>query len=76
MVSAAFRRFFAAESAGGIVLALATVLALLISNSPYGADYEAFRNIPGEVRIGANWLVLSKPLILWVNDLWLSLIHI
>ena len=72
MVSAAFRRFFAAESAGGIVLALATVLASLISNSPYGADYEAFRNIPGEVRIGTDWLVLSKPLILWVNDLWMA----
>jgi NhaA family Na+:H+ antiporter len=72
MVSAAFRRFFAAESAGGIVLAVATVLALAISNSPWGADYEAFRNIPGEVRIGANWLVLSKPLILWVNDLWMA----
>jgi NhaA family Na+:H+ antiporter len=72
MVSAAFRRFFAAESAGGIVLALATVLALLISNSPYGAHYEAFRNIPGEVRIGTDWLVLSKPLILWVNDLWMA----
>jgi NhaA family Na+:H+ antiporter len=72
MVSAAFRRFFAAESAGGIVLAVATVLALAISNSPWGADYEAFRNIPGEVRIGADWLVLSKPLILWVNDLWMA----
>jgi Na+:H+ antiporter, NhaA family len=68
----AFRRFFAAESAGGIVLAVATVLALAISNSPYGVDYEAFRNIPGEVRIGHEWLVLSKPLILWVNDLWMA----
>jgi len=72
MVSAAFRRFFAAESAGGIVLAVATVLALAVSNSPWGADYEAFRNIRGEVRIGADWLVLSKPLILWVNDLWMA----
>ncbi|MBC7956297.1 MAG: Na+/H+ antiporter NhaA [Cytophagales bacterium] len=72
MISAAFRRFFAAESAGGIVLAVATVLALAISNSPFGADYEAFRRIPGEVRIGHDWLVLSKPLILWVNDLWMA----
>ena len=72
MLTAAFRRFFAAESAGGIVLALATVLALVISNSPWGADYEAFRNIPGEVRIGHDWLLLSKPLILWVNDLWMA----
>lgn len=73
VISAAFRRFFAAESAGGIVLAVATAAALLVSNSPYGADYEAFRNIPGELRIGAGWLVLSKPLILWVNDLWMAL---
>jgi NhaA family Na+:H+ antiporter len=72
VVSAAFRRFLAAEAAGGIVLALATVLALAISNSPYGTDYEAFRNIPGELRIGQEWVVLSKPLILWVNDLWMA----
>jgi NhaA family Na+:H+ antiporter len=68
-----FRRFFAAESAGGIVLALATVAALLISNSPWGDHYEAFRQIPGEVRIGGDvGLVLAKPLILWVNDLWMA----
>jgi Na+:H+ antiporter, NhaA family len=72
VLSDAFRRFFAAESAGGIVLALATLLALAISNSPWGVDYEAFRDIPGEVRIGHGWLVLSKPLILWVNDLWMA----
>jgi Na+:H+ antiporter, NhaA family len=68
----AFRRFFAAESAGGIVLAVATVLALIISNSSYGTAYEAFRYVTGEVRIGGDWLVLSKPLILWVNDLWMA----
>ncbi len=72
MITAAFRRFFAAESAGGIVLALATIAALAISNSPLSAGYEAFRNIPGEVRIGHEWLLLSKPLILWVNDLWMA----
>ncbi|MEO8151502.1 MAG: Na+/H+ antiporter NhaA [Rhizobacter sp.] len=72
MISTAFRRFFAAESAGGIVLALAAVLALAISNSPFSADYEAFRNIPGVVQIGHEWLSLSKPLILWVNDLWMA----
>ncbi|HEX3139276.1 MAG TPA: Na+/H+ antiporter NhaA, partial [Rhizobacter sp.] len=72
MISTAFRRFFAAESAGGIVLAVATVLALVISNSPYGPVYQAFRAIPGEVRIGGDWLVLSKPMILWINDLWMA----
>ncbi|MBX3620771.1 MAG: Na+/H+ antiporter NhaA [Rhizobacter sp.] len=68
----ALKRFFAAETAGGIMLAVATLAALVVSNSPWGAGYEAFRNIPGEVRIGDGWLVLSKPLILWVNDLWMA----
>ena len=36
MLTAAFRRFFAGESAGGIALALAAALALLLSNSPWG----------------------------------------
>ncbi len=54
------------------MLALATLLALVVSNSPWGTSYEAFRNIPGEVRIGHDWLLLSKPLILWVNDLWMA----
>lgn len=68
----ALRRFFAAESAGGIVLAVATVAALVLSNSPWGASYEAFRNIPGEIRFGDGAFVLAKPLILWVNDLWMA----
>lgn len=27
---------------------------------------------PGELRIGTDWLVLSKPLLHWVNDLWMA----
>ncbi|WOB10319.1 Na+/H+ antiporter NhaA [Piscinibacter gummiphilus] len=72
MITDALKRFFAAESASGIVLAVATVAALLLSNSPWGIDYEAFRQLPGEVRIGNDALVLSKSLILWVNDLWMA----
>lgn len=72
MITDALKRFFAAESAGGIVLAVATVAALVLSNSPWGIDYEAFRQLPGEVRIGNDALVLAKPLILWVNDLWMA----
>jgi NhaA family Na+:H+ antiporter len=72
VITETLRRFFAAGAAGGIVLAVATVLALLLSNSPWGSLYENFRNIPGELRIGHDALVLSKPLILWVNDLWMA----
>jgi NhaA family Na+:H+ antiporter len=68
----AFMRFFASESAGGIVLAIGAVLALVVSNSTLGGWYQRFLAFPGEVRIGAEALVLAKPLILWVNDLWMA----
>ena len=66
------KRFFASESAGGIVLAIAAVAALILSNSPWRELYAAFTRIEGEVRIGGDWLVLAKPLLVWVNDLWMA----
>ena len=67
-----FLAFFSNESSGGIILALAAVAALIISNSSYGDLYQAFLSIPGQVLIGDNGLVLDKPLIVWVNDLWMA----
>ena len=67
-----FRKFFASESSGGIVLALAAALALVVSNSGWADAYVAFTRIPGELRIGGDALVLAKPLIVWVNDLWMA----
>ena len=66
------RRFIASESAGGVVLALAAAVALIVSNSSLAPLYRQFVELPGEVRIGGDWLVLSKPLLLWVNDLWMA----
>ena len=66
------RRFIASESTAGVVLALAALAALVFSNSPLAGWYRAFVELPGEVRIGGQWLVLSKPLLLWVNDLWMA----
>lgn len=66
------RKFFASESSGGIMLAIAAVLALVVSNSGGSEAYLAFTRIPGEVRIGGDQLVLAKPLIVWVNDLWMA----
>lgn len=66
------RKFFASESSGGIVLALAAVLALIVSNSPWAGHYLSFIRLPGELRIAGDWLVLSKPLLVWVNDLWMA----
>ena len=66
------RRFIASESAGGVVLALAALVALVVSNSALAPLYRQFIELRGDVRIGGDWLVLSKPLLLWVNDLWMA----
>ena len=67
------RQFMASESAGGMALALAALAALLISNSPLSGWYAHFVRLPGELRIGGDLLVLSKPLLVWVNDLWMAI---
>ena len=67
----AFLRFFAHPSAGGIVLAIAALAALIISNSAWRPAYDLLVQAPGELRI-STWLVLAKPLVVWVNDLWMA----
>ncbi|MBU8975714.1 MULTISPECIES: Na+/H+ antiporter NhaA [unclassified Lysobacter] len=62
----ALREFFRLEAAGGIVLIAAAVLAMAAANSPLSPAYEAFRQLPVEVRIGA--FDIAKPLLLWIND--------
>ncbi len=66
------RRFIASESAGGVVLALAAALALIVANSSLAPLYRQFVELHGELRIGGDWLVLAKPLLWWVNDLWMA----
>jgi NhaA family Na+:H+ antiporter len=67
----AFAAFFANEAAGGIILAVAALAALIVSNSAWSPLYEAFTRIPGAVNIG-GLIVIDKPLLLWVNDLWMA----
>jgi NhaA family Na+:H+ antiporter len=66
MVQSTFRNFFKLEAAGGIVLLIAAVFAMVLKNSPVGYVYEAFLDTPGVIQIGA--LEIAKPLFLWVND--------
>lgn len=65
-------QFISKESSGGIVLAVAAIAALVMSNSSLGYLYQAFLSIPGQVLVGDDALVLSKPLVVWVNDLWMA----
>ncbi|HEX7442128.1 MAG TPA: Na+/H+ antiporter NhaA, partial [Caldimonas sp.] len=67
------RRFAESGSVGGIALALAALAALVVSNSALGPLYRGFIELRSEIRIGNDWLVLSKPLLFWVNDLGMAL---
>lgn len=60
------QRFFKLESASGIMLMLATVLALLMANSPIAVWYEALLDTPVAIVIGE--FSIHKPLLLWIND--------
>jgi len=68
----AFGRFLSSGSAGGVLLVLATVLALVASNTSWSEAYDSFRSTPVTVAIG-RWLELEKPLLLWINDLWMAI---
>ena len=62
----ALAEFFRLEAAAGIMLIVAAALALIAANSPLQDAYEAFRDLPVQVRIGE--LDLAKPALLWTND--------
>lgn len=58
--------FFKLESAAGITLLFAAVLAVVLANSPLQSYYALLLDTPVEIRIGT--LEIAKPLLLWVND--------
>lgn len=62
----ALKSFLALESKGGILLVLATIAALLVSNSPLAGGYQQLLDVPIVVAIGE--LAVDKPLLLWIND--------
>lgn len=62
----AVRDFVRLESAGGILLLFAAIIALLVANSPLQSVYAALINTPVVVQIGT--LSIDKPLLLWIND--------
>lgn len=62
----AIRNFLRLESAAGILLAFAALLAMSAANSPAAPWYDALLSTPVEVRIGD--FGIAKPLLLWIND--------
>jgi NhaA family Na+:H+ antiporter len=62
MISNAIREFFKLESAGGVVLFLAALVAVVLVNSGYHESYTHLQHLP--ITIGP----LSLSLLHWVND--------
>jgi len=60
------REFLKLESASGILLILAAIVAMILANSPLSGYYELFLNIPIQIRIGE--FEIAKPSLLWIND--------
>lgn len=59
-------RFLQLESASGLLLIGAAVLAMSINNSPLSFLYNGLLDVPVAVQFGA--LSIAKPLLLWIND--------
>ena len=58
--------FFKLESAAGLLLMFAALLALICANTPLTSYYQLLLDTPVELRVGA--LHIGKPLLLWIND--------
>lgn len=58
--------FFKLESAGGILLIIAALLAMVFANTDLRVYYDLLLSTPVGLRVGA--LLVEKPLLLWIND--------
>lgn len=65
-MTAIIRKFLRLEAAGGLLLIIAAIVALIMANSPFQGLYQQFLDIPITLKIST--LELDKPLILWIND--------
>ena len=60
------KAFFEFEAAGGIVLAMAAIAAMIIANSPLSTWYEGFIHAPVAIQIGD--FAIAKDAHHWIND--------
>ena len=58
--------FLKLESAGGILLIFASIIAMVLANTSLDQYYQLLLSTPVEVRVGG--LEIAKPLLLWIND--------
>src|SRR5262249_37611271 len=60
------QRFLDVEAVGGVVLLIATAVALIWANSPFAHGYQVLWHLP--LSIGLGEFVFSKSLPFWIND--------
>ena len=65
-ITAPFKWFFRLEAASGLILLIAAVIALIISNSDFGEDY--FNLLNTHILIGAENFGLDLSILHWIND--------
>lgn len=58
--------FLNLEAAGGIILIIAALTALILANTPLSVYYDLLLSTPVAVQVGT--LEIAKPLLLWIND--------
>ncbi len=66
MIVDKLKEFLHLEAASGIILLLASVLAMIAENSPADIYYNALLDIPVAIIFGE--FEIAKPLLLWIND--------
>lgn len=60
-------QLFNNDAVGGVLLLMATILAMIIANIPLLSDYyQDIINLTIQIRVGS--FEINKPLLLWIND--------
>ena len=66
-----FKEFFKLEASSGIVLLLAAILALIISNGSYSDDY--FSILKKYITLGTENFGLKLSVLHWINDVLMAI---
>lgn len=61
-----FQEFLKTQAASGVLLIAATVLALVVANSPLHDSYNQILHV--HVTLGFGNVLIDKPVLLWIND--------
>ena len=70
-ISKPFKYFFKLESASGLVLLFAAVIALFISNSSFGENY--FQILESYFTLGTKEFGLKLSVLHWINDVLMAI---